>query len=498
MAAESVWIPSVARPSAGSIRVDVQSRSFCIRRLHRAAHTSSFVFLLALLWTGVPLGAATYVFQVDTGGALLNGLEYYAREETDSNDMSVHGRSATLTGSPTWGPTSGKVNNGIALTANTNGVQLNGLPTWTDANSWSFGFWYNVPAIPTSEQSYLSVQQGGAGQFGVSLRQESNGKLRYILIKRSILTLADCFGATVLTPGAWYYVVVTYAGNGSQLTAYVNNSQDCTATESGTASASNGNVGINLEVDNSLVDLDFKLDEFGIWSKVLDSQERTDLYNGGSGQTMVAPMVGFIWKGSWSGSVAYEAGDAVAFNGSSYVSLTSANTGNQPDISPGSWELIAQKGDTGPQGPTGATGPQGTTGATGATGATGPPGANGISGSAIGGNYPNTATNNFLMPWGSTTNATEANVSVPLPSGTARKLVVNLTAAPGIGGSATIMIRKNGGNTALTCTVSDTANTCAGTTNSVTFSDGDLLSVLYTETNAIAARIRFAFEYNSP
>src|SRR3954451_17543135 len=119
MAAESVWIPSVARPSAGSIRVDVQSRSFCIRRLHCAAHTSSFAFLLALLWTGVPLGAATYVFQVDTGGTLLNGLEYYAREETDSNDMSVHGRSATLTGSPTWGPTSGKVNNGIALTANT-------------------------------------------------------------------------------------------------------------------------------------------------------------------------------------------------------------------------------------------------------------------------------------------------------------------------------------------------------------------------------------------
>jgi len=34
--------------------------------------------------------------------------------------------------------------------------------------------------------------------------------------------------------------------------------------------------------------------------------------------------------------------------------------------------------------------------------------------------------------------------------------------------------------------------------NSVTFSNGDLLSVLYTEAGAAAARIRFAFEYNSP
>ena len=102
------------------------------------------------------------------------------------------------------------------------------------------------------------------------------------------------------------------------------------------------------------------------------------------------------------------------------------------------------------------------------------------------------------MPWGVTSSPTEANVSVPLPSGKASKLVVSLTAAPGAGGSVTIRIRKNGGNTALTCTVSGTAATCTDTVNSVTFSDGDLLSILYTKANAAAARIRFAFEYNSP
>jgi hypothetical protein len=32
----------------------------------------------------------------------------------------------------------------------------------------------------------------------------------------------------------------------------------------------------------------------------------------------------------------------------------------------------------------------------------------------------------------------------------------------------------------------------------VTFSDGDLLSILYTEGIAAASRVRFAFQYNSP
>lgn len=116
----------------------------------------------------------------------------------------------------------------------------------------------------------------------------------------------------------------------------------------------------------------------------------------------------------------------------------------------------------------------------------------------IGGNYQNIGNNTFLMPWDATTSTTENNVNVPLPSGTASKLVVSLTSAPGAGRSATITIRKNGGNTTLTCTVSDAATTCTNAVDSVAFSDGDLLSILYTEAGAAASRVRFGFEYNSP
>ncbi|HVF60960.1 MAG TPA: collagen-like protein [Thermoanaerobaculia bacterium] len=209
-------------------------------------------------------------------------------------------------------------------------------------------------------------------------------------------------------------------------------------------------------------------------------------------------IIGISWAGAWDSSTTYRAGDGVSFNGSSYISLTDNNTDNPPDMWPTAWDLIAQKGDTGATGDQGSIGPAGPQGPTGATGPAGSPGENGISGSAIGGNYPNTGNNTFLMPWGVTTSATQDNANVPLPSGTASNLVVNLTVAPGSGGSATITIRRNGVNTALTCTVSDSLRTCANTASSVTFSDGDLLSILYTEAGAAAARIRFGFQYNSP
>jgi hypothetical protein len=301
----------------------------------------------------------------------------------------------------------------------------------------------------------------------------------------------------------------------------------------------------HLRLTLSGTSLEFRVDRPGATTLVIDATD-SSLDSGSAGLTGFAAWGGtqarstydnFVvtsadvqpgvnWKSAWSSGVTYTTGDAVSFNGSSFISLIQGNTGNPPDTSPTSWDLMAEKGAagaagttgpagtagptgaTGPAGPmgaTGATGPAGPTGATGATGpigpagATGAPGANGTSGSAIGGNYPNTANNNFLIPWGTTTNATETNANVPLPAGTARNLVVSLTAGPGTGQSATLTIRKNGVSTALACSVSGTGTTCTDTADSVTFSAGDLLSILYNETGAAASsRIRFSFQFDSP
>jgi len=95
------------------------------------------------------------------------------------------------------------------------------------------------------------------------------------------------------------------------------------------------------------------------------------------------PPVNF--RGNWASATSYAVGDTVFFNGSSYISLVSSNTGNQPDTSPTQWALLAQQGATGQQGPqglTGAIGPAGPMGATGPAGPAGPTGPTGPSGPA--------------------------------------------------------------------------------------------------------------------
>jgi len=79
--------------------------------------------------------------------------------------------------------------------------------------------------------------------------------------------------------------------------------------------------------------------------------------------------------GAYDNGTAYNIGETVSYNGSSYIALQ-ATTGNLPTNAT-YWQLLASKGDTGA---TGATGPKGDTGDTGATGSTGATGANGVDG----------------------------------------------------------------------------------------------------------------------
>jgi hypothetical protein len=115
----------------------------------------------------------------------------------------------------------------------------------------------------------------------------------------------------------------------------------------------------------------------------------------------------------------------------------------------------------------------------------------------IGGNHSNQSTGVFLMPWDITQSGTEGNVNVPVSSGTASKLVFNVSSALS-GATATITVRKNGANTTLTCTIPDGGSSCTDLVNTVAFADGDLLSLSYTETNNPNVRIKYSILYQAP
>ena len=124
-------------------------------------------------------------------------------------------------------------------------------------------------------------------------------------------------------------------------------------------------------------------------------------------------------------------------------------------------ELPALSSSTGATGPTGAQGP------TGATGATGP--ATLLVGGSAGSKLIKPGPAYGAFGTFVATNATEGSVSVPVPAGTAAKLTVSISAAPGAGRQWTFTVRRSGSDTTVTCTISNPNTTCSDTTNTAAF-----------------------------
>jgi len=163
-------------------------------------------------------------------------------------------------------------------------------------------------------------------------------------------------------------------------------------------------------------------------------------------------------------------------------------------------QLQGDIGATGAQGPQGVAGPQGPQGDTGATGSVGPQGPQGVPGTSaalVAGNHPNVANGQFLMPWDITQSATESSEDVPVAAGTASKLIFRIGTALTSSQTATITLRKNGGDTALTCTIPNSGSSCTDYTNTVTYADGDSLSIEYNETGSTSpgGRVKYSFLY---
>lgn len=75
---------------------------------------------------------------------------------------------------------------------------------------------------------------------------------------------------------------------------------------------------------------------------------------------------GINWRGEWENGAAYGKGDAVSYNGTSYILNTEGfPSGENPTDYPESWDVLAEKGEKGDKGNTGSAGANATiTGAT--------------------------------------------------------------------------------------------------------------------------------------
>jgi len=83
---------------------------------------------------------------------------------------------------------------------------------------------------------------------------------------------------------------------------------------------------------------------------------------------------------------------------------------------------------------------------------------------------------------------TEIGVQQLMPvAGTVQNLYAFVQVVPGGTATWTLTIRKNGANTAVTCTIQPAALSCSDNTHTASFVAGDLIAVLVTSSGAPAA-----------
>ena len=123
-------------------------------------------------------------------------------------------------------------------------------------------------------------------------------------------------------------------------------------------------------------------------------------------------------------------------------------------------------GDVGTTGANGSTGATGVTGTTGSTGTNGSTGATGVTGPLVflSGSLGNVVDGNFYAISGSTTHATEGNVSLAIPSSCANitSVSANVSVAPGVGNEWSIDLMKDGAFSVISCLIQNAATSCTG------------------------------------
>jgi len=90
----------------------------------------------------------------------------------------------------------------------------------------------------------------------------------------------------------------------------------------------------------------------------------------------------------------------------------------------------------------------------------------------------------FIGMFTGNSSSTESDVQNILPAnGTVGNFFAYVTAAPSVGNSWVFTVRKNGVNSAVTCAINGTNQSCSDTTHTLGFTKGDLISIQVTTAN---------------
>jgi hypothetical protein len=225
-----------------------------------------------------------------------NLVSYWKMDEASGNRADSHG-SNTLVDNDTVGSDTGKIGTYAAnfVATNTEWLEIaDASQTGLDFNgsSFSFSLWVYHTSQPASGDEHLYFSKWHASTPAYFCSYHNNGGVPRFQLQcydtgTPTENIAFLSPNQTLSNNTWYHIVVTFdpASTGTA-TFYVNGvsiGSDDNASWSGTMNNSAGGFAIGALTGGGSRYMDGRIDEVGVWNRVLTADEVTSLYNSGNG-----------------------------------------------------------------------------------------------------------------------------------------------------------------------------------------------------------------------
>jgi hypothetical protein len=223
--------------------------------------------------------------------ALTDNLVSYWKLDESSGDAADSVGDNDLTNNGTVTYSSGVINNGAALASSSSQNLIVSDPLIAVNSDVSYSFWVKHTTVPGNGeiQQWMIHEINGDNDIYQSLMlQKTVGGIQQIQIYiDGTSAIEDYYNSSIATD-TWYHIVLTidYA---SGYVLYINGSSVKTGSApaygSGDTLTSRFSLGVCWFLDGNNYGRYFNgmMDEVGIWSRVLTSDEVVELYNSGDG-----------------------------------------------------------------------------------------------------------------------------------------------------------------------------------------------------------------------
>jgi hypothetical protein len=206
-------------------------------------------------------------------------VSYWKLDEASGTRVDVHGTNhLTDNNAVTQGV--GKVGNAAQfVSAN---AQYLSCPDSTDlkmnGTAFTMAFWVNHSVVGLGIQTYFSKSH----TLDEYMCWMNTNVLQFVVFTTTP-TQIICGINTALVVGVWYFIVVSY----DLVTLNVRLNDSASATPAACPNVRNFTSPFRLGRYDNLTtrNLNGRLDEFGIWRRILTSTEQSYLYNAGAGRT---------------------------------------------------------------------------------------------------------------------------------------------------------------------------------------------------------------------